>query len=736
MLSHDLKDLSIAEFQALPKSKLIAVYSFRFDAHLVPAMKENLWPIVDGFVGWDDRESEGIFTSEGARREALIEEARRLGANWIIGIDPDERFEQRARLAIRACMRKRPAIWSFKLRELYETDKYRSDGVWGKKRVLRLFPVSSDMVFEYDAIHSSFSPIYPVYKVRHSHINLYHLKMIQPARRSARRNLYNLLDPERRYQTLGYDYLSDEDGLELTEIPHTREYHPPHIEDGGLWMAMLDEPGSDTAYQVSQQSQDSADTQTEDHDLRKASVVLVTADALAHSGKLAERASLLESFDHTLNDTDRIDALRLKPPLGSTTTETCFRDKGWTAGDVSITWGSKADAFRPMSAVAIGVGAPAELKDAVSSLLSQETAINVIVVNSGGGDLQELLGELAPRVIAVSVPERVYIGAARNIGLSISNSTWISFLAGDCIARPDWAKNRLSRHMAGCNAVASALVNSDPQNAIAWAYHLFIYVRRLPDTREADRTNYGLSLPREMIVNEGCFDPKMRIGEDTALNRRIASKTTISFATDVVTEHRAETRLAHALAETIARARRTVRLKPIMEDRSLAPKFGVPWFALRQEIRRAYIGKFSNVYRVRRGLNIPHNWIAYRLGLGLLPLFIIAHIIGIVVEFSRELADRRRAQKILMALQVGDKDKALETFARIPSTCLMGQFPARELAAELARADMHSAAYAILDRVMVVGAQKSDVERLRRAIKKGKLLSNGASRTIAAEDSL
>lgn len=71
---------------------------------------------------------------------------------------------------------------------------------------------------------------------RDADIDLYHLKMITPERRRARAALYNRLDPERRMQPIGYDYLADDEGAVLEQIPPGREYHPPHIEDGGLWM--------------------------------------------------------------------------------------------------------------------------------------------------------------------------------------------------------------------------------------------------------------------------------------------------------------------------------------------------------------------------------------------------------------------------------------------------------------------------------------------------------------------
>jgi hypothetical protein len=42
--------------------------------------------------------------------------------------------------------------------------------------------------------------------------------------------------PPPRCPSIGYDYLADETGVQLEPIPADRRYHPPHIDDGGLWM--------------------------------------------------------------------------------------------------------------------------------------------------------------------------------------------------------------------------------------------------------------------------------------------------------------------------------------------------------------------------------------------------------------------------------------------------------------------------------------------------------------------
>ena len=54
--------------------------------------------------------------------------------------------------------------------------------------------------------------------------NLYHLKMIKQSDREARAALYNKLDPDKKMQPIGYDYLTDESNLKLIKIPKSASY--------------------------------------------------------------------------------------------------------------------------------------------------------------------------------------------------------------------------------------------------------------------------------------------------------------------------------------------------------------------------------------------------------------------------------------------------------------------------------------------------------------------------------
>lgn len=219
--------------------RVLAVFSYRYDAHLVPDLLENLAPATDGWVAFDDRRGDGVFSDEVARRFALLAAAREAGADWALAVDPDERFEaslaaEMPRLTALAA----PIAWVFPLRELYSPAAYRVDGVWGEKRQARLLWLGGGLAEPFPSrLHSSWHWFVPSVELRDAPCNLYHLKMIEPRRRRARVRLYNALDPGRRHQQIGYDYLADETGLRLETIPVGRGYRPAHVDDGGLWMS-------------------------------------------------------------------------------------------------------------------------------------------------------------------------------------------------------------------------------------------------------------------------------------------------------------------------------------------------------------------------------------------------------------------------------------------------------------------------------------------------------------------
>lgn len=211
--------------------RLFAVFSYRYDVELVPDLLENLKSFIDDYVIHDDRGNTEEWYNEGYVRNKLIEKAKNRGADWILCVDPDERFEIQAGKKIRDLIKiKRKVIYLFNFRELWLPCAYRVDGIWGQKKKAILFPVFPGQKFMNLPIHSGWFPINEDYEWINTDINLYHLKMIVPEARKIRANLYKSLDPFHKYQPIGYDYLIEEIGLRLERIPPGREYYPPFKE--------------------------------------------------------------------------------------------------------------------------------------------------------------------------------------------------------------------------------------------------------------------------------------------------------------------------------------------------------------------------------------------------------------------------------------------------------------------------------------------------------------------------
>lgn len=220
------------------RQRTIAVFSYRYDAHLVADLIANIDPVVDGWIAYDDRGATGVFSSEPQRRRILLDAAHEAAADWILAIDPDERLERGTAERIGQLTGDyRRMAWGFRLRELYSPTEYRVDGLWAEKFQYRLFRAYDPAKYRPEDLHGLWYPPDLGFKARKSGLNLYHLKMMEPKRRIARRNLYDHLDPKGLLQDVGYDYLADEAGAVFEQIPPGRDYHPPHVDDGGLWMA-------------------------------------------------------------------------------------------------------------------------------------------------------------------------------------------------------------------------------------------------------------------------------------------------------------------------------------------------------------------------------------------------------------------------------------------------------------------------------------------------------------------
>ncbi len=211
-----------------------------------------------------------------------------------------------------------------------------------------------------------------------------------------------------------------------------------------------------------------------------------------------------------------------------------------------------------LACVVLAVGNPPALIAAVRSLIEQNEPVEVAVINSGGQGAAASLVEAGFDVKVIEIPERVLPGAARNRGIAATNAPYVSFLAADCVAEPEWASARLRAHRAGAVGVASAVTNPFTTNVSAWTSYIALFNRRMPGIPPPHALLYGVSYARRLFDDYGFFREDMRGGEDTDFHQRLsAGGVVIVWEPGVRTAHRHPTRLVDLLRDQFRRGART-----------------------------------------------------------------------------------------------------------------------------------------------------------------------------------
>ncbi|WP_439354396.1 glycosyltransferase [Hydrogenophaga sp. MI9] len=206
--------------------------------------------------------------------------------------------------------------------------------------------------------------------------------------------------------------------------------------------------------------------------------------------------------------------------------------------------------------VVISHQTPDSLVDAVRSLLVQQNAQDVVVVNSGGGGAQAKLQEAGLGVRVVERDARLFPGGARNLGLASTAHRYIAFLASDCLASPGWVAERLNAHKAGHGAVASALLCHRPRHPIALAAHLTLFCRRMPRVPAALAQCYGASYDRKLFERHGLFREDIEGGEDTDFHLRLDPAERPVWCPAVQTVHRGPSTLRGFVGDQYQRGKR------------------------------------------------------------------------------------------------------------------------------------------------------------------------------------
>lgn len=210
--------------------RIVATYGvWREPQWLVDEMRANLaW--VDGFAEVDDRDRTGGWGNEGEYRRRQRAACIEAGADWVLVTSPDERWELGAGDKIRGLAEAgRDVFYRFKLCEMWTPKQYRVDGRWGRLRRTRLYRLRDGQTMSTKRIHAPPIPVSPKLPTLDVDIRVYHLKMINPQNRPARRAAYLAAEGTPRRQRWGH--LTDEAGIHLATPEPGRGFAPRYTRD-------------------------------------------------------------------------------------------------------------------------------------------------------------------------------------------------------------------------------------------------------------------------------------------------------------------------------------------------------------------------------------------------------------------------------------------------------------------------------------------------------------------------
>ncbi len=243
-----------------------------------------------------------------------------------------------------------------------------------------------------------------------------------------------------------------------------------------------------------------------------------------------------------------------------------------------------------MAVIIISVGAPPELADAIGSVLRQDLPVELILVNSGGGDVRRWLPANRKDIRIVETDDLWGPGKARNEGVEASRAAYVSFLAADCQAMDGWVRRRLAHHREGAMAVASAVVNSHPLNIVAWASHLALFSDRFPGMPAEEAARYGGSYDRRLFVRHGPFED-IRVGEDTEFHQRIGKRNAPKWVPEVRTVHRNVTSIPQGWRDQHRRGLRSGKYWPGLHGGTLISRVRSNLFKYIANANRSLTGR-------------------------------------------------------------------------------------------------------------------------------------------------
>ncbi|MEK6280857.1 MAG: glycosyltransferase [Acidobacteriota bacterium] len=190
---------------------------------------------------------------------------------------------------------------------------------------------------------------------------------------------------------------------------------------------------------------------------------------------------------------------------------------------------SKSEAETLVSVIVPCRNSEATIRLCLEALLNQVTSIpyDITVVDSSTDQTPSIVEREFPSVNLFHFEKRTFAGAARNVGIKATRSTYCLMIDSDCVAQPDLIEKALARHREDNYAgVGGSLANGTPDSFSGWIGYLIEFREFMPSTPlrlETGVPTANLTYRREALERYGYFDEDLWPAEDLLFNWKLCS---------------------------------------------------------------------------------------------------------------------------------------------------------------------------------------------------------------------
>jgi glycosyltransferase involved in cell wall biosynthesis len=164
------------------------------------------------------------------------------------------------------------------------------------------------------------------------------------------------------------------------------------------------------------------------------------------------------------------------------------------------------------------------IRRCLQALLNQQTSVtyDITVVDSSTDQTPSIVKEEFPSVNLIHLERRTFAGAARNIGVQSTRSTYCLMIDSDCVAEPDLIEKGIQRHIENdYAAVGGSLANGTPQSLSGLIGYLIEFKNFSPASPlrlEKGSPTANILYRRGVLEKYGGYDNRMWLAEDILLH--------------------------------------------------------------------------------------------------------------------------------------------------------------------------------------------------------------------------